>query len=235
MRATTAATGAALAPAGKRRRGVHGLYLFALPALLLFVVFIAYPILWVAGQSLYTGKAWAGVDNYRAVLADPTFWIVVRNMALWGVITIPVQMLIGGLLAWFIERHTHRLRGFFRTAFFLPVVTSVSVVSLVWVQIYAPYYGIAQEYLRRIGVTMMSSPIAATVAGLWMPRPARRAVPAAHQKPSRSPPIRTMKAPTTTMKTTRTKWFPRETAVRAPTYPPATFATAMTTATRQTM
>ena len=81
-------------------------------------------------------------------------------MVLWGAITIPVQMLIGGLLAYFIERHTHRLRGFFRTMYFLPVVTSVSVISLVWVQIYAPYYGIAQEYLRHVGITMVSSPIA---------------------------------------------------------------------------
>ena len=87
------------------------LYLFALPATLLFVVFIAYPILWVAGQSLYSARRMAahvlsGLSNYRAVLVDPTFWIVVRNMVLWGVITIPVQMLIGGLLAYFIERHT---------------------------------------------------------------------------------------------------------------------------------
>jgi len=80
-------------------------------------------------------------------------------MALWGVITIPVQMLVGGVLAWFIERHTDRLRGFFRTMFFLPVVTSVSVVSLVWVQIYAPYYGIAQEYLKYAGIVMSTSPI----------------------------------------------------------------------------
>lgn len=160
---------AASEPAPSRPRSrlwarTEGLYLFALPAVLLFVVFIAYPILWVAGQSLYagdrSGRTWAGLANYGAVLADPTFWIVVRNMVLWGVITIPVQMLIGGLLAWFIERHTHGLRGFFRTAFFLPVVTSVSVVSLVWVQIYAPYYGIAQAYLARIGITMVSSPIA---------------------------------------------------------------------------
>ena len=143
----------------------RGLYAFTLPAVLLFVVFIAYPILWVAAQSVH-GRAksgaeiWVGLDNYQAVVTDPTFWIVVRNMALWGIITIPVQMLIGGLLAWFIERHTNRLRGFFRTMFFLPVVTSVSVVSLVWVQIYAPYYGIAQNYLRHIGITMVSSPIA---------------------------------------------------------------------------
>jgi multiple sugar transport system permease protein/raffinose/stachyose/melibiose transport system permease protein len=139
------------------------LYLFVLPATLLFVVFIAYPILWVAGQSLYTGTSagavFAGLANYKTVLGDPTFWTVVRNMFLWGVITIPVQMLIGGLLAYFIERHTQALRGFFRTMFFLPVVTSVSVISLVWVQIYAPYYGIAQEYLKRVGIVMATSPI----------------------------------------------------------------------------
>jgi multiple sugar transport system permease protein/raffinose/stachyose/melibiose transport system permease protein len=156
---------AASEPALPRSRlRAERLYLFALPAVLLFVVFIAYPILWVAGQSLYTGnrasETWAGLASYRAALVDPTFWVVVRNMVLWGAITIPVQMLIGGLLAWFIERHTHGLRGFFRTAFFLPVVTSVSVISLVWVQIYAPYYGIAQAYLARIGITMVSSPIA---------------------------------------------------------------------------
>ncbi|MFB2550435.1 carbohydrate ABC transporter permease [Ensifer soli] len=139
-------------------------YLFALPAVLLFTVFIAYPILWVAGQSLYgRGEAgaatFAGLANYTAIVSDPAFWTVVVNMTLWGVITIPVQMLIGGLLAYFIERHTTTFRGFFRTMFFLPVVTSVSVVSLVWVQIYAPYYGIAQEYLKQVGIVMSTSPI----------------------------------------------------------------------------
>jgi raffinose/stachyose/melibiose transport system permease protein len=159
--AAIARPAAAMRRARPRRPGAD---LFLLPAALLFLVFIAYPILWVAAQSLY-GKTrdgvavFAGLDAYRAALVDPAFWIVVRNMVLWGMITIPVQMLIGGLLAYFIERHTVRLRGFFRTMFFLPVVTSVSVVSLVWVQIYAPYYGIAQEYLKHAGIVMMSSPI----------------------------------------------------------------------------
>ena len=140
------------------------LYLFVLPATLLFLVFIAYPILWMTEQSLYAkvegGAArFVGLAGYARVLADLVFWTAVRNMALWGVITIPVQMLIGGVLAYFIERHTHRWRSFFRTMFFLPVVTSVSVVSLVWVQIYAPYYGIAQAYLSRVGIVMSFSPI----------------------------------------------------------------------------
>jgi multiple sugar transport system permease protein/raffinose/stachyose/melibiose transport system permease protein len=133
-----------------------------LPAVLLFLIFIAYPILWVIGQSVYaespsTGRAFVGLANYADAFADRTFWLVIRNMLLWGVITIPVQMLIGGLLAYAIERHTRRMQGFYRTMFFIPVVTSVSVVSLVWVQIYAPYYGIAQEYLRHLGITFSGS------------------------------------------------------------------------------
>ncbi|WP_245437138.1 carbohydrate ABC transporter permease [Mesorhizobium helmanticense] len=164
MRAEAVRAGPATAIERRPASRTSTLYLFALPATLLFVVFVAYPILWVAGQSLYIRSgsgvsSFAGLANYVTVLGDPTFWIVVRNMLLWGVITIPVQMLIGGLLAYFIERHTHALRGFFRTMFFLPVVTSVSVISLVWVQIYAPYYGIAQEYLKHVGFVMMTSPI----------------------------------------------------------------------------
>ena len=148
----------------RSRFKVPGLYLFALPATLLFVVFIGYPILWVMGQSLYSktqdgGPIFAGLSNYYDVLTDPAFLTVARNMLLWGLITVPVQMLIGGMIAYFIERHTTRLRGFFRTMFFLPVVTSVSVISLVWVQIYAPYYGIAQEYLKHVGIIMSTSPI----------------------------------------------------------------------------
>jgi multiple sugar transport system permease protein/raffinose/stachyose/melibiose transport system permease protein len=139
-----------------------GAYAFVLPAVLLFLIFIAYPILWVIGQSVYaespsTGRAFVGLANYADAFADRTFWLVIRNMLLWGVITIPVQMLIGGLLAYAIERHTRRMQGFYRTMFFIPVVTSVSVVSLVWVQIYAPYYGIAQEYLRHLGITFSGS------------------------------------------------------------------------------
>jgi raffinose/stachyose/melibiose transport system permease protein len=130
---------------------------------MLFLGFVAYPILWVIDESLLrqapgsSSSAFVGLANYAAVFHDPVFWRASANMVLWAAITIPVQMLLGGLIAWFIERHTTKLRPFFRTMFFLPVVTSVSVVSLVWVQIYAPYYGIAQAYLQDIGITLTNS------------------------------------------------------------------------------
>lgn len=151
-------------PFAKSRFQNWAFYLFLLPASLLFVVFVGCPIIWIGAQSVLGssdngGLKFIGVAGYAAVLEQSTFWTVVVNMFLWGVITVPLQMLIGGTLAYFIERHTNRLRGFFRTMFFLPVVTSVSVISLVWAQIYAPYYGIAQAYLRQIGIVMSNSPL----------------------------------------------------------------------------
>lgn len=134
-------------------------YFFVLPAVLLFAVFVAYPVVWIVTQSLLQGGKGAGVTlgNYGRILGDPIFWTAAINMALWGIITIPVQMLVGAVIAYHIETYTRSFRVFFRTAFFLPVVTSVSVISLVWAQIYAPYYGIAQNYLRYIGITFSQS------------------------------------------------------------------------------
>ncbi len=140
--------------------------------------FVAYPVLWTVLRSL-GGDAGAGarglLANYLRALADPVFWIALWNMVLWAALTIPVQMVVGGLIACLIERHTRRSRGFFRTMFFLPVVTSVSVVSIVWSQIYAPYYGIAQQYLKdvglQLGIALLADPrtaiFALIVVNIW--------------------------------------------------------------------
>jgi len=136
-------------------------YLYVLPATLMFVGLVAYPILWVIGESFRAanGKDFIGLGQYIRAFSDPVFWRVLRNMFYWGAITIPVQMVLGGSIAYLIERHTLRSRTFFRVMFFLPVVTSVSVVSIVWAQMYAPYYGIVQEYLKYLGVQLTVAPL----------------------------------------------------------------------------
>jgi raffinose/stachyose/melibiose transport system permease protein len=136
-------------------------YLYVLPATLVFVALVAYPILWVIGESFRAanGKGFVGFGQYVRALSDPVFWRVLRNMFYWGAITIPAQMILGGSIAYLIERYTSRSRTFFRVMFFLPVVTSVSVVSIVWAQMYAPYYGIVQEYLKYVGVQLTIAPL----------------------------------------------------------------------------
>ena len=146
-----------------RRRTPWRSQLFLLPAVAMFVAFVAYPVLWILLRSLHVDEPASGgvtFANYRATLADPVFWVMLRNMALWGGITIPVQMVLGGGIAYLIERCTRRSRTFFRTMFFLPVVTSVTVVAIVWGQMYAPYYGIIGAYLAPLGLDVLGAPLA---------------------------------------------------------------------------
>jgi raffinose/stachyose/melibiose transport system permease protein len=148
----------------RNRRSKVPHYLYVLPAVSLFVVFVIYPILWVISESLYGRGAshptgFVGIDHYRQAFNDPVFWRVLLNMFLWGAITIPVQMVVGGVIAYLIERYTSRSKTFFRVMFFLPVITSVAVVSIVWSQMYAPYYGIIQEYAKYIGLQLNVSPL----------------------------------------------------------------------------
>jgi raffinose/stachyose/melibiose transport system permease protein len=145
-------------------RGRASYYLYVLPAVLMFVIFVAYPILWVISESLYGNGAshptgFVGLGHYWQAINDPVFWRVLGNMFLWGAITIPVQMIVGGVIAYLIERYTARSKTLFRVMFFLPVITSVSVVSIVWSQMYAPYYGIIQEYAKYIGLQLSVSPL----------------------------------------------------------------------------
>ncbi len=137
-------------------------YLFMVPAVVSFLLFIVYPIAWVAfssafSQSLYGQVRFAGLANYVELFSDPVFWVILKNMFLWALITIPVQMIIGGLIAYAIEEYTLRSQGFFRSLFFIPVVTSVAVIAIIWSQLYAPYYGLLQQGFRNIGINFQTN------------------------------------------------------------------------------
>src|SRR5271168_3174323 len=109
-RAATAEVKKKLLP-GRHRSFVDRFpYLYVLPATLMFVGLVAYPILWVIGESFHgaNGKEFVGFGQYLRAFSDPVFWRVLRNMFCWGTITIPVQMILGGSIAYLIERHTSR-------------------------------------------------------------------------------------------------------------------------------
>ena len=130
-------------------------YLYLLPAVALFAVFVVYPVFDVVRTSITlhdTASHGTGLfANFLSVLSDGVFWIAARNMLYWAALTILVQMLVGGVLAYLIETYTDRSRAWFRTVFFIPVVTSVSVIAIVWSQIYAPEYGPLQWLLAKFG------------------------------------------------------------------------------------
>lgn len=140
----------------KRKINVAG-YLFILPAFLFFLFFILYPILFVGWGSFFdwstlSSMKFVGLENYKELFQDKVFWITLRNSVYWIVVTVPVQAILGFILAYIIEERLKRFKGFFRTGFFFPVVTSVVVIAIVWTKMYAPYQGIISHFLAGIGI-----------------------------------------------------------------------------------
>ncbi|MFZ4659095.1 MAG: carbohydrate ABC transporter permease [Caldilineaceae bacterium] len=159
MHTTMAATGVT-AP---RRRGrgyrferrLAG-YFFVLPSLLFLAIFVVYPILSAFYLSLhrYTlleAPVWNGLTNYGLLMDDSRFFKALGNTLLFAVMTVPVGTVISLLLAVLINLP---LRGIvvFRTAYYLPVVTSFVAVSFIWLWIYEPQFGVLNRLLETLGL-----------------------------------------------------------------------------------
>jgi multiple sugar transport system permease protein len=134
--------------------------LFALPYLLVFSVFLLYPLLKGLYMSLFDWNAFNPAqsefilaENYVRMLGDPAFWAAVRATALFVVLTVPTLVGLGLALALGVNQDIKGKR-FLRTVFFSPYVLTVSVVSLIWAEMYAPQYGPINYYLELI----MSNP-----------------------------------------------------------------------------
>jgi len=119
-------------------------YLFLIPGLALYLIWTVYPLLYQLYISFFDWKImpgqtseFVGWANYEAVFADRTFWLAMRNTATYAVVTVAGQMIIGLTLAFLVHRVTIGKR-FFRTVYYLPVVTSWVVVSFLFVYLFSP-------------------------------------------------------------------------------------------------
>ena len=136
-------------------------YLFVLPALLLYALFMIYPFV----QSIYFTfiewngadpvKTWVGLDNYRELVRDDLFWKALRHNVTWVIIGTVSPMVIGMLLAMLLWT---RPKGFtlFRTVFFMPQVLSSVVIALVWSWVYNPIFGLLNKSLDAVGLESVS-------------------------------------------------------------------------------
>ncbi len=112
--------------------------LLLLPGLLIFGIFTVYPIVRLFWMSFFKwdfgsflDQEFIGLENYKTVLLDENFYIAFSNTILYTVITVPAQMLIGLMVAMLINSVNHVKIGF-RVAYYLPVVTSWVIASLVF-------------------------------------------------------------------------------------------------------
>lgn len=118
-------------------------FAFILPWIIIFSVFWAYPIVYSFYLSftdyslLSPEKAqWIGIENYSAMLNDDTFRLALKNTLIFCIGTIPVITALAILFANAIHQAS-RFQSFFRSAIFLPSIISVTVLSLIFVQLYS--------------------------------------------------------------------------------------------------
>ena len=123
--------------APRRRPLSHTLvaWLFLTPALLLLALFSFWPVIWggvlaFTEYKIITPPTWVGLRNFEDLVEDPVFWISLKNSLL-DLLIVPLIQLGAILLAVLVNNRLPGVR-IFRTAFYLPVVTSVSVVGLMW-------------------------------------------------------------------------------------------------------
>jgi len=127
------------------------------PSLLIVIIFVIFPILFSLGISFFDWriitqeKPFVGLANYVKMFTNPEFWNALKNTALYTLGVVPVGAAISLGLALLLNRNI-RFSGFFRTAFFLPVITSTIAVAIVWLWIYNDHNGLLNIILRAVGM-----------------------------------------------------------------------------------
>lgn len=119
------------------------IFLFLLPAFVLFVVFLVYPIFRAAYFSLFKwnglgpATVFVGLDNFKQVLTDQVFIKGVGNCLLIVVLSLAIQLPLALALAIMVGRDLPG-RAFFRAIFFLPYVLSEVITGIIWITLFDP-------------------------------------------------------------------------------------------------
>ncbi|MEA2706747.1 MAG: multiple sugar transport system permease protein [Gemmatimonadaceae bacterium] len=132
----------------------------AAPYAVFLLAFAAYPILFALvlvflRWDLVTAPSFAGFDNIRLLVNDGRFWRAVGNTFVFLSIHVPLQIVTALGLALALNRKLAG-RGFWRAAFFLPVVISGAVVAILWSNLYATDVGLINKLLVKIGLAPVS-------------------------------------------------------------------------------
>lgn len=134
-------------------------WFFLAPALLFFAVFIIWPLIRALQYSLYDWplgaptKTFIGFANYqRLIFNDPIFHQSIWNTLRFTVGTIIPTQIIALLVALLLNQARLYGRGFFRTVYFIPVVSSLVAVGFVWRWLLEPSFGLVNFLLRSVGL-----------------------------------------------------------------------------------
>ncbi|MGO4371705.1 carbohydrate ABC transporter permease [Paenibacillus sp. MCAF20] len=97
-------------------------------------------------------KDWVGLDNYKRLIDDTLLWTTFKNVLIYSVIFVPLNIIISLSLAMLMNRAWRGVK-LFRTLNYLPTLTSAVAAATVWIWLLHPEYGLVNGLLSSIGIT----------------------------------------------------------------------------------
>lgn len=139
------------------RQGTSLAIAFVIPAVLCVGVLMYYPMVQAVVESLYTSSflspnpEFIGLENYREMLSDATFWAVVRHSLVWTFAVVLLQNTLGLASAILLDQPSFG-QGFLRTIVLLPWVLPGVVAALLWRFMYDPQLGLVNSLFVSLGL-----------------------------------------------------------------------------------
>jgi multiple sugar transport system permease protein len=151
-------------------------YLFILPFGVLFLLFFIVPIIYAIYESLYRSQrsglglgaatvSFNGLGNYVQVFQDANFWSGVGRVLLYGIVQVPVMLVLALIFALLLDSTVVNFKSFFRLAFFVPYAVPGIIAALLWGYLYDPDLSPIVKFLQGIGLSNFNFLGAGTV--LW--------------------------------------------------------------------
>lgn len=144
------------------RRRTRAAWGFALPFVVLFSVFTAGPVLMSLAMAVTDIRSrdlrdpfaveFVGLDNFVAVFQDPMFRKAAANTAYFVLVGVPLTLAVSLAVAVLLNAGITRLKTFFRVGYYMPVVTSIVAVAVVWRFLLHPDQGLINEVLGWFGI-----------------------------------------------------------------------------------
>lgn len=153
-------------------------WLMLAPNIVGFLMFMLIPmvatfVLSFTQYNMLNPPKFIGLQNYISMIQDPIVRQVTWNTLLYTIMTVPVGMVLSLLLAVMLDQKIP-FRRFFRAAFFLPSITSMVVVAIVWQWIYNPEFGLLNYFLSIFGIKgpkwlldAHTSLLSLAIVGIW--------------------------------------------------------------------
>lgn len=136
--------------------------LFTLPTVILFTVIVFYPIIQTVYRSFYdwnglTAPILTGLENYKKLFTDDLFYESMKNGIIFAVILVVFQVGLATVFTMILMNPRIRGKRFFRSAFFIPAVLSVTVVCQLWGALYNPEWGLFNKIFELLGLSYRQS------------------------------------------------------------------------------